>query len=194
MTTKSSCMDIKVDHNTAVVFDLDDTLYNEIAYLKSAYRELAKRIDPENWRILYSRMFSLYRNQTDVFEFLKDSYGSKKDQLIKIYRAHEPEITLFDGVEALFSDIKEKGGSIGLITDGRALTQRNKIRALGISDYLDELVISEEIGSEKPDPQNYNTIVERFDVGNYIYIGDNLKKDLQHLLDILILGLNLHQL
>ena len=30
-------MDIKIDTSTALVFDLDDTLYNEIEYLKSAY-------------------------------------------------------------------------------------------------------------------------------------------------------------
>ena len=37
-----------------------------------------------------------------------------------------------------------------LITDGRSLTQRLKIQALGLTDLFDDILISEAMQSEKP--------------------------------------------
>ena len=34
-----------IDNNICVIFDLDDTLYKEIDYLKSAYREIASLVE-----------------------------------------------------------------------------------------------------------------------------------------------------
>jgi putative hydrolase of the HAD superfamily len=73
--------------------------------------------------------------------------------------------------------IKEQGGKIGIITDGRSLTQRNKIEALGIGKYIDGLVISEDIGSEKPDPRNFEALSEQIPASTYFYIADNIRKD-----------------
>ncbi len=46
---------------------------------------------------------------------------------------------------------------LGMITDGRSITQRNKYRALELDRFIDDndLVISEEFGSEKPSEKNF---------------------------------------
>ena len=84
-------MDIKVDHNTVIVFDLDDTLYNELDYLKSAYKAIALFLDPSDWKLLYSKMFSLYRSKINVFEFVANAYNTEIQILIELYRDHLPE-------------------------------------------------------------------------------------------------------
>jgi putative hydrolase of the HAD superfamily len=170
-------MDIRVDNSTAVVFDLDDTLYNEIDYLKSAYSEIASHLDRENWKLLYSQMFSLFRNQQDVFSFLVKNYPVEKSALLSLYRNHQPDIRVFDGVFNLMETIKSHQGKIGVITDGRSLTQRNKIKALGLEKFIDGLVISDEIGSEKPDPRNFQRLCELLPARTYFYIADNIRKD-----------------
>lgn len=70
MTTKYLYMDLKVDSQMVVVFDLDDTLYNEMDYLRSVYMSIAKNLDLDNWQSLFSKMFSLFRSKKDVFEFV----------------------------------------------------------------------------------------------------------------------------
>ena len=54
-------MDIRIDNSTAIVFDLDDTLYNEIEYLKSAYAHIASHLDQKNWKPLFRKNFKLQK-------------------------------------------------------------------------------------------------------------------------------------
>ncbi|WP_179019443.1 HAD family hydrolase [Winogradskyella forsetii] len=170
-------MDIKVNDQTVIVFDLDDTLYNELDYLKSAYKSIAVHFEPEDWKPLYSKMFSLYRSRVNVFEFIVNTYTIEMGFLIEMYRSHHPKIQLFDGVLDVFEAIKANGGKIGIITDGRSKTQRAKLESLNILKYLDKIIISEEIGSEKPSVENFKAIQKALPASEYYYIADNLKKD-----------------
>ncbi len=170
-------MDIKVDKHTAIVFDLDDTLYNEVNFLRSAYTEISKKLEPTSWQTLFADLFSRYRNKTDVFEYIVNKYGVSKEQLLQQYRNHNPQLKPFDGVIELLETIKKKEGKIGLLTDGRSITQRNKLEALGITSYFDHCVISEEIGTEKPNKANYLVLEAALNCTTNYYIGDNLKKD-----------------
>jgi putative hydrolase of the HAD superfamily len=170
-------MDIKADENTVIVFDLDDTLYNEVDYLRSAYMKFAKELEPNSWQQLFAHIFSLYRNKLDAFEYISTTYNLSKPDLISSYRNHIPCIKPFDGVLKIFEEIKGKNAKLAIITDGRKLTQMHKIKALGLTPYIDHIVISEEIGTEKPDEKNYLAIEEKFNKALYYYIGDNVKKD-----------------
>lgn len=170
-------MDIKVNNKTVIVFDLDDTLYNEISYLKSAYQEIAQKVDANKWEMLYAKMFSLYRCGENVFQYISKQYSIDVQKLISLYRNHVPNIEPFNGVSTLFGDIKKAEGKIGLITDGRSRTQRNKLESLGLIKYFDEIIISEEIGSEKPNEANYKAIEKAFPDCIYYYIADNIRKD-----------------
>ncbi len=170
-------MDIEVDKHTIIVFDLDDTLYNELDFLKSAYKSIAVLLEPTDWKQLYSRMFCMYRSKINVFEFLANAYEIDTPTLIEMYRNHQPDIQLFDGVLEVFAAIKSKSGKIAIITDGRSKTQRAKLKSLGILKYMDKVIISEEIGSEKPSLANFKAIENSLSGKTYYYIADNLNKD-----------------
>lgn len=170
-------MDIRVVDDTVIVFDLDDTLYNELDFLKSAFQSIALALEPNNWKLLYSRMLSLYRSNDNVFEFIANVYNLELEILIDMYRNHKPNIQLFDGVLDVFKAIKSKNGKIGIVTDGRSKTQRAKIDSLGILDYLDSIIVSEEIGSDKPCLANFQAIENSIAGKSYYYVADNLKKD-----------------
>ncbi|SDE76190.1 putative hydrolase of the HAD superfamily [Pricia antarctica] len=170
-------MDIKVDAKTVIVFDLDDTLYNEMEYLRSAYSEIAQSVDSAQWRPLFARMYSLFRSKKDVFEFVSKTYKMDKSHLLNTYRTHVPSLQPFKGVLDTLAQIKAKKGKIGILTDGRKTTQRAKLKALDIIDRVDKIVVSEEVGSEKPDERNYRIIEEAFPDCTYLYMADNLRKD-----------------
>ena len=170
-------MDIQIDERSVIVFDLDDTLYNEIEYLRSAYIEIAKKSDVENWKPLFARLFSLYRSGLNAFTYVSETYGLSLQDLLKTYHNHTPNLSPFNGVLETFRRIKDKKGKVCIITDGRKITQNKKIEALGLLDYIDTIIISEETGFEKPERHNYKIIEETFPNGNYWYIADNIRKD-----------------
>ena len=97
-----------------------------------------------------------------------------------MYRTHRPDIHLEEDVVTTLDALKTSGCTMALITDGRSVQQRNKIAALGLNRWIadEDIVVSEEIGSEKPDEANYRRIMNRHpDADRFFYIGDNPKKD-----------------
>jgi putative hydrolase of the HAD superfamily len=173
-------MIIKADSNSYFVFDLDDTLYSEIDYLKSAFKSIAKKIAPDNFKSLYDEMLNTYISGSDTFRLLIEKYPEKSltvEKLLYLYRNHYPNITLKVGALEIFTEIRKRKGKIGLITDGRSITQRNKLKALGIDSYFDRIVISEEFGCQKPDLSVFESFMRGEDSLKLYYIGDNITKD-----------------
>jgi putative hydrolase of the HAD superfamily len=159
-----------------IVFDLDDTLINEIDYLKSAFNEIANNCDSSN-ESLFENMMKWYYNKENVFQNLIKIYPEQTiDRFKEIYRNHFPNFDPKSENRKLLLDIKECGSFLGLITDGFSITQRNKIKALDIEDIFDLIIVSEEFGSEKPNRNNYE-IFHQFKTDEYFYIGDNVSKD-----------------
>lgn len=139
-----------------IIFDLDDTLMYEIEYLKSAYRAIAEILDSDKKEALFHEMIALYNAEEDVFNVLVGMYPDySKNSLLDIYRNHFPNIRLNNEVEYLLNYCKKSNYKLGLITDGRSITQRNKLKALGIENLFDKIIISEELGSSKPDERNF---------------------------------------
>ena len=163
--------------DTVICFDLDDTLYKEIDFVKSAYGEIAETIEHSE---AVQQMMDWYYEGKNVFEELITKYEliCTKDDLLARYRNHFPKISLEPGVKEFLDELKDSGAKVGLITDGRSFSQRNKISALGLRGFFDIEVISEEIGSEKPNLRNYQIVMERFPERKvFEYVGDNPKKD-----------------
>lgn len=160
-----------------VIFDLDDTLMYEINYLKSAYLEIAQKIDSDNFQAINVEMLSLYENKENVFEILMQKYSTHTlDNLISTYRNHFPRIALNEGAAEILDFFKNKRYKLGLITDGRSITQRNKLKSLSIENKFDKIIVSEELGSSKPDLRNFNNFIED-GISEYYYIADNPSKD-----------------
>ncbi|MCD8181749.1 MAG: HAD family hydrolase [Bacteroides sp.] len=52
------------------------------------------------------------------------------------YRMHFPIISLSEGVENSLKKMRQAGFILGIVTDGRNITQSNKIKALGLEQYI----------------------------------------------------------
>lgn len=165
-----------------VVFDLDDTLYNERDFLLSAYSELAQWIESRSEaRGLYEFMANAYADGVDVFQetISKFALTIDKDEMLARYRAHKPAICLDDDTCETLAQLGEQA-VLGLITDGRSLTQRNKVNALQLLRYIPEanIIISEEFGHAKPEPEPYLYFEQRYPTAeSYTYVGNSLLKD-----------------
>src|SRR4051794_36889139 len=124
-------MSLIIDKYTCIVFDLDDTLYKEVEFLKSAYRHISNLLLPYTGRDIYPLMFDLYKSGKNTLDVIKEEFNFPHTikELVHEYRFHTPTLTLPEEVLVLLNHIKATAGKIGLLTDGLSITQRNKINA-----------------------------------------------------------------
>lgn len=174
-------MSSSMTQNKVVVFDLDDTLYKEVDYLKSAYNEIADGVASQCKRTdVYEKMWKWWQEGENVFERLIKEYELENSisDFLKKYRLHVPQIQLDKETLNVLEQLK-RYCELGMITDGRLVTQHHKLQALGIEVFFDEcdVLISEETGWTKPMEQPYQKLMERHPQCSYYYIGDNPLKD-----------------
>ena len=173
----------------AVIFDMDDTLFPELEYVRSGYRAVAEHLsdDTHSANALYEMMWDIFYadRKAKVFNVLMKQLGRDEDdgqiqQLIKGYREHRPDIKPFAGTENVLSEISSKYRT-GLISDGFMPGQQYKLDALGLEKYFDKVIFTETLGREnwKPSPLAYEIMAEALKVehSECVYIGDNLAKD-----------------
>lgn len=164
-----------------VVFDMDDTLYPEKDYVKSGCRAVARFLGNEK---IADRLWNYFENgKMAIDEYLKEAGKPElKDRCLEIYRNHQPEIRLYDGVEKLINSLKERGIRVGIITDGRPEGQRNKIVALGLENLVSDIIITDELGGvqfRKPCDIAFRIMARRWRLPyeEMVYVGDNVNKD-----------------
>lgn len=169
----------------AVIFDLDDTLYSEKDYVKSGYRAVAKEIGQvENAADKLYRAFEEGHAAIDKVLTDEGIYTEElKARCLAAYRSHLPEIDLYEGVREMLATLREKGIRLGVITDGRPEGQRNKIKALGLEDLVDEIIVTDELGGatfRKPCDISFRIMQRRLGLPfeSMVYVGDNPTKDL----------------
>lgn len=173
---------VQIFKGEAVIFDLDDLLYKEFDFLRSAYWSIAQLISKDQPKKLFRLMMAQYFSGNAAIDWLINDYlkGESEYDLNSVlahYRNHVPDIALEANVYQLLSQLKENGNFMGVLTDGRSVTQRNKIEALNLKKWISEFSISEELGFEKPAKEPFLFFMKRFDVSGFVYIADNYNKD-----------------
>ena len=165
--------------NKIIIFDIDDTIYKEIDFLKSGYKALINRIKTDyKIELSYDLLIKEYFEGKNVFQNIIYRYPYiKLDYLLNIYRYHNPDINLPKKELNCLKKLKEIVFSLGIITDGRSVTQRNKLKSLGILNIFNDIIISEEFGSCKPALENYIFFEKKYPNKTFYYVGDNILKD-----------------
>ena len=176
----------------AVIFDLDDTLISEDEYIRSGYRAVSAFLkDMYGWdeRMTARQLYDLYlEDPKKVFNRLLESHDIRyKDneitELVEVYREHVPDVHFYPDVKPALRTLKDKGVRLGLLSDGYAVTQRQKLTVLRANGrkIFDKIIITDELGRDywKPDPRPFIMMKEAFMVNweDMVYVGDNPEKD-----------------
>ncbi len=186
----------------AILFDLDDTLYEyeptHKKALKAVYSIVKKEIGTPFKK--FEKLFEL--SKSEIHRELAGTASSHNRVLYfqrlieKTLKTLEPKITLkfYDTYWNTFlKNMKLKKGTLQtlkklkkefkiiIISDLTAYIQLKKISKLGLTPYIDFLVTSEEAGIEKPHPSIFLLALNKVDIlpSHAIMIGDNPEKDIE---------------
>lgn len=172
-----------------IVFDLDDTIYKEKDYVKSAVNAIADAVGHSG---LMGRELALsFIEEAETNSRGLDNLAAALweispgneftvEKLVEIYRNHRPDISLPFDTKVTLAQLKARGVKMGIITDGPSERQRRKIEALGLQEYFEpeDIVISGDIGHEKTDPDGFLRIMSLHpEETKFVYVGDNPSKD-----------------
>jgi len=178
---------------TTIIFDLDDTLYDEVDYCRSGFRELAKFIASmdANRAVTAEATYEALAEQFDrgnrtetinaALEALDIEYDTQLIRsLIVLYRRHTPKITLPKDSRAVLESLSGEF-TLGMLTDGYLPAQRLKVRALKIQKFFSCILYTEQMGREfwKPSPAGFEKLAETLETPpeQMVYVGDNARKD-----------------
>lgn len=185
-----------------VIFDIDGTLYSYLANDKVALKSLCEfaeknlSVDKENFLQAYGEARRIVKEQlTDggsrhsrvlffqtTLELLgKNSFLYIRDMYECYWSNFLKGMKPFDGATEFIRKLKANGIKIALCTDMTAQIQYRKINQLGLCDYIDFMVSSEETGLEKPAPIMFELALKKLNVDakDAAYFGDTLDRDIK---------------
>ncbi len=170
-----------------IVFDLDDTLYDERTYVMSGFAAVAGMLhDRFDWPEAASLGFMKRELQAHgrgaVFDRLLEKHGALSRDLVqacvRTYRHHRPAIQLYP---AALRVLRKLDGPLYLVTDGHKIAQQRKVEALGLERRFRKCFITHRYGvkNAKPSPHCFALIakLERVGWSDLVYVGDNPAKD-----------------
>jgi HAD superfamily hydrolase (TIGR01549 family) len=172
----------------AILFDLDDTLYDLRSYwrgrLHGALDDVLAR-HPDFDRNQLVRIAIAQKIYIDKFPDFLRSQGVTDEELIAA--AHDTfgrdwfaRLTLYEDAPHTLEALRPRY-KLGLVTNGPSRTQRPKIEQFRLIEYLDLLVVSEEVGVAKPDPAIFRIALEQLGVEAHeaLFVGDSPEFDLR---------------
>ena len=176
----------------AVIFDLDDTLYDCSGSLIDASRSrAAKALVEAGLPCTEEEVYQLQKELTEkygpyyhVFNEIVNKYNANSKLVTIAYKAYNSsevsEIKPFPYVISTLKELKEKGYNLFLLTVGVHERQEKKINILGLKPYLDEIVISDqEIGLPMEDCMR--DLIERHNINfrEAVMVGDRVREELR---------------
>lgn len=181
---QSVCIEEGKEEIKGVIFDLDDTLYNEKDYVKSGFKAVSDYLGGGFEKALWDN-FEAGKPAIDIV-LAEQHRETEKDEALNVYRFHKPDIHLDEKTHGFITNLVKSGIKVGIITDGRPEGQRNKLLALGLSELIgeDNIIITDELGGEqfrKPCDIAFRIMQRRWKLPfeQILYIGDNPHKDFQ---------------
>jgi putative hydrolase of the HAD superfamily len=188
----------------AVLFDLDDTLFDHRGCARDALTavqqsqrcfqsmpfDALERAHAEFLEELHAEVM-LGRVPLDVarverFRRLLESAGARDEEqtaatLATVYReTYTTRRRAVAGAAALMAAVK-RHARIGIVSNNVLNEQQEKLSVCSLDQFVDELVVSGEVGVSKPDPLIFRTALDRLGVSaeETVMVGDSWIADVE---------------
>ena len=183
-----------------LVFDVDDTLYEQIVPFENAYKSLFDvDIDMEQFYLLSRHYSDVKFEASRNGEMTMDEYHIYRIQeaakdlgvclsdkqalnMQKEYKKNQQKLQMSNITISILELAKENNVKLGIITNGPSEHQWSKIKALGVEKWIakENIIVSGDYGINKPDVRIFEIMKEKLQLPNdsLYYIGDSLENDI----------------
>lgn len=188
---------------SAIVFDVDDTIYDQQAPYRIAVEKCFPDFDMTQINQAYIRFrhysdtgfprvmagewtteyFRFWRCEQTLLEFDYQQISEDEgNHFQEVYEKELDQITMLDEMRLTLDFLKEKNIPMGVITNGPTEHQLKKVKKLGLYDYVapKRVLVSQATGFQKPQKEIFNLAAEQFDMNpdTTLYVGDSYDNDI----------------
>ncbi len=192
----------------AVLFDMDNTLFDFVAAKLAACREILAYLEKVNRREREEggerkgggkeakagaegelfRYFLRGIHGFEDYENIRDYMQEKNlftppaySKCCEIYEKEKLEnLELYPGVRATFDELDKLDLKLAVITDADSAHARARLEKVGLLDSFELMVAADMTGRKKPDPEPFLLALRNLGVkpGETLVVGDNLMRDI----------------
>jgi putative hydrolase of the HAD superfamily len=188
----------------AVLFDLDGTLIEHTRDIRDICREtfevFGDRLAPVGaekfWEVFWPKNHDMWYMVTDgvlagdvarLYSFVNTLRALKADESLaaEMLREWEGRILaatrLFEDVLSTVGRLRSAGLRVGVVTNGYATMQRQKIDYHRLDIHIDFIMISEEVGAYKPERAIFDLALANAEVAarRALFVGDTPTADIE---------------
>lgn len=151
------------------MLDLDNTIADREAAVGAWLREFSQQhnVDPTGQAWILELDNDGYSDRTEVFSAIKDRLGLQPpvERLLADYQRRVVELTTpTSGAIDCLTEMRRRGWTLALVTNGSSGQQHGKIDALGIRNLFDTICVSGDLGIKKPAAEIFKIAAEQVDV------------------------------
>ncbi len=185
-----------------IIFDVDDTLYDQTQPFKRAFQTLWEKKYQVDVDELYkvsrkysNQIFDLVMNNTmsvddsGVYRMRKAmndfNYQISEEEALQFqlcYRHNQGHITMSETMKAILDYCVNEEVTLAVLTNGMSEHQRKKIAGLGLQKWMDEthFFVSDELRVSKPDAKAFHHIQNKLHLNpeQTYYVGDSYEHDI----------------
>lgn len=167
-----------------LLIDLDNTLVDRDAAFRAWARSTVRGSggDDDGVAAVLAADDHGYGDRAEVVRALRDATGlTGADAVLRdrVMTEHVERIRCYPGVVEALHRQREEGVRIVVVSNGTGRQQRAKIARVGLTELVDGIVLSEEVGVAKPDPRIFAAACEGTEDGEPVWmVGDNPRADI----------------
>lgn len=175
----------------AVLFDLDETLLDRTASLRAFLQDQFSRYAPQLAGVDYAAWETRFLEldargsvpKSKVYPALLHECGGDPNAaqaMIADYAANcARHARPFEGMADLLDALRSRAKRLAIVTNGESAFQRAHIDALGLTPWMDAVLVSDEEGLRKPDTEIFLRAAARLGVApdRCLFVGDNPAAD-----------------
>ncbi|CAM3923275.1 HAD family hydrolase [Mesobacillus thioparans] len=175
----------------AVFFDLDGTLLDREAslgkFIEAQYGRFQSELSVIGKQVYKDRFIELdargYVWKDKVYSQLLQEFSIASltwEELLEDYLMNfKHSCTGFNHLHEVLWELKQMNLKLGIISNGKVNFQKDNIKALGIEEYFETILISEAVGLRKPDSRIFRKGIETVGVSasGSIFVGDHPEND-----------------
>jgi putative hydrolase of the HAD superfamily len=172
----------------AILFDMDNTLFDFTRAKHAACRSVAGYLGRDDPLVLYEyfrRPVHGYESHEHIRDYLVDHSRYREEVFLRCCSLYEEEklryVIPFPGVIATIEALLRENLALGVVTDAHAHHARSRLGKTGLLLYFPIVVTTEMTGQKKPSPAPFLLALSLLGStpGETLLVGDSLRREIE---------------